>query len=82
MEWQRSGSLWKGVIPMGGNAIVRMGVSVAVGIATMVVSYEFLGSVDTSGWSSLGATMAGLAPGVLGVVMVIGTLIGITKVSG
>jgi uncharacterized membrane protein len=64
------------------NTVVNVLISAVIGGLAIVLVQEFTGSVDTSGWSSLTSTIYDLIAPAVGIVVIVGLFLALTRIRG
>jgi len=62
------------------NTVVNVLISAIVGGLAIVLVQEFTSSVSTTGWSSLTSTVYDLIAPAVGIVVIVGLFLGLTKI--
>lgn len=64
------------------NTIVNVLISAIIGALAIVLVSEFTGGVDTSGWTSLTTTVYDLIAPAVGIVVIVGLFLALTRIRG
>jgi len=64
------------------DTVVNVLISAIVGGLAIVLVQEFTSSVSTTGWSSLTSTVYDLIAPAVGIVVIVGLFLGLTKIRG
>jgi len=64
------------------NTVVNVLISAVIGGLAIVLVQEFTSSVDTSGWSGLTGTIYDLIAPAVGIVVIVGLFLALTRIRG
>jgi len=62
------------------NTVVNVLISAVIGGLAIVLVQEFTSSVDTTGWSSLSSTIYDLIAPAVGIVVIVGLFLALTRI--